>query len=305
MRLRRAAVTAFAGLVSAGVAATDTPASATEPAVEDCIRASNSSLDLRKEHELIAARAELLVCGAASCPDDVRAECVRRISEVNEAIPTIVFEPVDAAGADLAGVAISMDGAPLARADGAALSIDPGDHTFVFELVGYAPTRSRFVLHEGEKRRHERIVLTPVAIAASNTPNRQPQAPVSTCPPSTTSTTTADLGTRRTVGLVIGATGLASLSAAAATQISALALARQSSSEDAAVFGSGHADHESAVSHQTAALVLGGIGIVALVAGVYLAFTDQATHPHVTTSIRVGPTSCSLGVGELGLGGAF
>jgi hypothetical protein len=73
-------------------------AEAADPTTADCLSASESSLSLRNQHKLREARAALLICSAASCPGDVRAECTRRVSEVNAAIPTIVFEAKDSSG---------------------------------------------------------------------------------------------------------------------------------------------------------------------------------------------------------------
>src|SRR5579863_741315 len=112
-------------------------AQAADPTTADCLSASEASLKLRGEHRLREARGQLLVCAAASCPEDVRNECVRRIDPVNAAIPTIIFEAKDAAGNDMTAVRVTMDGQPIAdRLEGSAISIDPGTHTFRFEAAG-------------------------------------------------------------------------------------------------------------------------------------------------------------------------
>ena len=127
----------IAALASAAVAAR--PARAADPTTADCLAATESSLALRNEHKLREARAQLLICSAASCPADMRDECTRRVGEVNAAIPTIVFAVKDAAGNDLVAVRVTMDGQPIAeRLEGTALSIDPGAHTFTFETTGQA-----------------------------------------------------------------------------------------------------------------------------------------------------------------------
>ena len=121
---------------------------------------------MRNHHKLRDARAQLLICSAASCPGDVRDECIRRVGEVNVAMPTIVFEPKDAASSDLSAVKVTMDGAPLAeRLEGTALSIDPGEHTFTFDTPGQPPIQKQFVIREGEKDRRERITFG-AAVAA-------------------------------------------------------------------------------------------------------------------------------------------
>jgi len=86
-------------LVAAVVASalTTSLARAADPTTADCLNASESSIKLRSDHKLRAAREQLLVCSLAACPTDVRAECARRVEIVNASIPTIVFEAKDAA----------------------------------------------------------------------------------------------------------------------------------------------------------------------------------------------------------------
>jgi hypothetical protein len=104
-----------------------------EPSAADCLDASAASLRLDSLHRLRAERAELLICASLSCPPDIRNECIRRVDDVNAAIPSIMFEVKDAAGNDLSAVKVSMDGQTLTdRLEGIALPIDPGAHLFTF-----------------------------------------------------------------------------------------------------------------------------------------------------------------------------
>ena len=141
---------------------TPAPASAADPTTADCLSGADRALDLRSAHKLRAAREKLLICAAASCPGDVRNECIRRLDQVNAAIPTIVFETKDGAGNDVAGVKVTMDGQTLTdRLEGTALSIDPGEHTFTFEAPGQPTVQKPFVIREAEKERRERIQFGP------------------------------------------------------------------------------------------------------------------------------------------------
>jgi hypothetical protein len=160
----------IAALVAPALAlAAARPARAADPTTADCLGASEGSIALRNDHKLRAARAQLLVCSAASCPADIRAECARRVGEINVAIPTIVFEVKDPTGHDLTAVRVMMDGQPLAeRLEGIALSIDPGEHAFSFETAGQPPLETRLVIREGEKDRRERIAFgAPAAVAGT------------------------------------------------------------------------------------------------------------------------------------------
>ena len=174
------------------------PARAADPTTADCLSASENSLTLGSEHQLRAARAQLLVCAAASCPADVRKECTSRVADVNAAMPTIIFEARDAAGNDVSAVRVTMDGQRLAaRLEGAPFSIDPGEHAFSFEMDGQPVVQKTFVIHESEKDRREVVVLgAPVAPAT---------AAVTTVPGTlaTSSTTTP----KRLAGFIVGGVG--------------------------------------------------------------------------------------------------
>jgi hypothetical protein len=135
-------------------------ASAADPTTADCLSANEKSTTERNQHHLRAARSELLICAAMSCPTDVRTECARRVDEVNAAIPTIAFEAKDASGNDMSAVKVTLDGQPLTeRLEGTAISIDPGEHVFTFEASGLPVLEKKFVIVEGVKERRERITF--------------------------------------------------------------------------------------------------------------------------------------------------
>jgi hypothetical protein len=147
----------------------ESPANAADPTTADCLAASENSLALKNQHRLLDARARLLVCSASTCPADIRDECIRRVAEVNEAMPTVVFEVKDVAGNDVLNVQVTMDGTPLvSRLEGTALSIDPGEHTFSFASPGQSAVEKKLVIREGEKGRRERVV--PQALVVSSQP---------------------------------------------------------------------------------------------------------------------------------------
>jgi len=134
------------------------PARAADPAVSECLAASEASLKAGNEHQLRAERRSLLVCAAASCPSAVRKECMRRVEQVNVAIPSLVFEAKDENGNDLSEVKVTMDGEVLAdRLDGSAIALDPGSHTFLFETEGQKPVSKDLVVREAVKERHEDV----------------------------------------------------------------------------------------------------------------------------------------------------
>jgi hypothetical protein len=176
----------------------DSKVSAADPTTADCLAASESSLKLRAAHKLRATREQLLVCADANCPADLRLECVRRVSELNGAIPTLVFEAKDAAGNDLSAVTVSMDGQPLVeRLEGSAISLDPGEHRFVFVVSGEPSVEKTFVLQEGEKGRRERILF--------GNPAKVPYLGIKT------ESAQSGIGAQKIFGIAAASVGIASL----------------------------------------------------------------------------------------------
>jgi len=169
------------------------------PALADdaaCIAASESAIPLRKQGKLHDAIKQLAVCAAAACPAEVNADCAQRIAALKAAMPTLILGARDGAGNDLTAVTVSLGGTPLPGAlDGRALELDPGEHTFRFELAGQPPVEKKLVLREGEKDRHETVVLgPPVTVPAI------PAVPATTPPSFWT--------TRRTVAVVSAGVGV-------------------------------------------------------------------------------------------------
>jgi hypothetical protein len=133
---------------------------AAAPTKKECIAAINSGEDLRPTGKLLAARERFAICVATSCPSSLREDCGKRLAEVVQATPTIVFEAKDGAGNDLSSVHVTMDGEPLTdKLDGTAMPMDPGEHRFTFEVEGVPKNEKTIVVREGDRDRHERVVL--------------------------------------------------------------------------------------------------------------------------------------------------
>ncbi|MBX3189601.1 MAG: hypothetical protein KF819_21425 [Labilithrix sp.] len=225
------------GLLILSLSTVSVSARADDPTTAECLSASERTLQLRGQRKLRAAREQALVCAATSCPADVRVECERRIHGLNDAIPTVVFEVRDKDGTDLTGVRVSMDGTRLTeRLEGSAISIDPGEHTFLFEAEGRGRLEKKILIREGEKNRHETIVLegashpgSAPALVPTPAPAPSPQPP----PPEHAEQSTG--GTQRVVGLVIAGVGLAGLGVG-----TALGFAAKSRYDDSAGYCTGN-----------------------------------------------------------------
>jgi hypothetical protein len=133
---------------------------AAEPTKQECVSANERAQDLRRAAQLREAKKDLAVCMSESCPAPVREDCAARLSEVDAAMPSLVFVAKDRAGNDLSAVLVTMDGLPFAdNLDGTAVAVDPGEHKFIFEGEGLPATEKVVVVHEGDKSRHVNVVL--------------------------------------------------------------------------------------------------------------------------------------------------
>jgi hypothetical protein len=163
------------------------------PTKQECVSANESAQDLRRAAQLREARKRLALCVSAACPGPVREDCAARLSEVDAAMPSLVFVARDRSGNDLSAVNVTMDGLPFAdNLDGTAVQVDPGEHRFIFEGEGLPATEKVVVVHEGDKSRHINVVLGGSApVDAAQQQKEQFFSPAR----------------RRTMGLVLGGAG--------------------------------------------------------------------------------------------------
>jgi hypothetical protein len=269
------------------------PADAADPTTADCLQANNSSVALRNDNKLRAARDQLLVCAAKSCPADIRKECLRLVDEVNVSMPTIIFEAKDAAsGADISAVTVSMDGQPLVeRLEGTAVVIDPGSHTFRFETAGQPPVEKPFVIHQGEKGRLERIAF------GEAPPPPPPQLKVEELPPPLPTPSETGLGTQKILAIVAGGVGVAGVGLGSVFGFVAISKKNdaQKACPDQCIDQSGvtkWSDAKTAAQVADVAFIVGG---VALAGGAVLWFTAK----HESRDARgvaagIGPGSLQL-----------
>jgi hypothetical protein len=270
-------------------------ARAKDPTVSDCLAATEASLKSGNEHHLRTERNQLLVCAAATCPADIRKECVRRIEDVNAAMPTILFEAKDAIGNDLSAVKVTMDGELIAgRLEGVSLSIDPGPHVFVFETAGQPLVTRRFVIRESEKDRREAIVFEGLRTAGGALAPAS-QAPFAAPSPEPTKD---GLGTQRVVGLVAGGVGVVGLAVGSAFGLSAIS--KKSAAQQACpnlcstqsqVDAWSDAKAEGNVS--TALFVVGGVALAGAVV-LWLTAPAPMSGPGATAQVGLGPRGIRL-----------
>jgi hypothetical protein len=147
----------------------------------ECIAANEAAQVLRLGGKLVEARSKLAICMDLSCPGPVREDCAERMDDLQAAIPSVVFDVKDAAGRDLVGVKVSIDGTAMGITTATAVPLDPGPHAFRFELPGAPPVDKSLVLLEGEAARRVSVVLgvPPTAAAASEPSGTAPESAAS------------------------------------------------------------------------------------------------------------------------------
>lgn len=195
---------------------------------EACIRAVEHAQVVRLDGKLREAREGFVTCARPVCPDAIRQDCTRWVTDVDASIPSVVFRAVWADGHDATGMRVLVDGKPLADTEpGRAVVLDPGEHTFRFEVAGAAPVETRNVIREGEKDRLVRVTFTPLAPTPAPTSNGDSTAASPSGSPSTSVPAPANLwqpippaeqggssaGGRRPIPLaayILGGVGLAS-----------------------------------------------------------------------------------------------
>ena len=229
-----------------------------------CIQADTTAQDARRDLKFATARELLARCIDPSCPGMVRDDCTRRLNELENAQPTIVFDAKDASGRDVAAVRVTLDGKLLAETlIGAALPVDPGEHTFTFTVPGSAPFTETLVIKEGAKERHEAIVLG------------GPPAPVALPPPASSSgeeppaagTHGGGLGTQRALGLVAGGVGVAGVVVGSVFGIMTISQKNQQVAHCAAGTTCSPADYAQASSERSSAFSDGTVSTIAFIAG--------------------------------------
>jgi hypothetical protein len=147
-------------ILMAGIVLAAASAHAAEPSKQQCLDANAKAQELRRAGRLREARVQLALCTASSCPAVVRGDCGQWLTEVDAALPSIVFEAKDGDGGDLSAVKVTMDGAALIeKLDGSPIAVDPGEHRFVFEASGKPRVEKRVVVSQGQKGRRERVTL--------------------------------------------------------------------------------------------------------------------------------------------------
>lgn len=263
-----------------------TPARA-DGAPASCADAYTNAQTLRNDRKLLDARAALRICVQPTCKDFIVKGCTDWLAQVEASMPSVVPVATDAAGNDLPGVKVLMDGKVLLeKIDGRSVDVDPGTHTFSFEAPDGTKAEKEIVVAEGEKQKRVAVTLGP---AATSTPAATPPAGTAPVPSEPSSGSPW-----KTVGLVTAGVGAAGL--VAGSVFGVLALSGKSScgsSSNPCTAGSSDANNNSsAVSNGNISTVLFVAGGVLAAGGVTLWLLAPSG-----SGLQAGPTAMNGGAG--------
>lgn len=155
-----------AALVAAGVVATLAIPARSDDMKEACATSFEAGQKLRREGKLRAARKELVICAAESCPEIIAPACGKWLQEVDAAMPSIVVVARGPKGDQVGDVRVLVDGELVASAlDGKPLAIDPGKHRLRYEKDGALAIEEDVIINVGDHNRR----LEPTFKAAATT----------------------------------------------------------------------------------------------------------------------------------------
>lgn len=264
---------ALSVLIAAAVVIPAQPAAADDK--QACLEAYDGAQTLRQGNDLVGAREQLLVCARNVCPGILRNDCTQWLSEVDASMPTIVLSVKDASGNDLVDVTVTVDGKPfVTQIDGRAVSVNPGVHTFRFEVEGEEPVEERIVIHEAAKNR---TVTVKIGGEKTDTPKGGDTG-------GAVSVDTDTAGKPPVAAYVLGGVGLLGLGAFAyfGTQFDS-----KLDDMDSCKPNCPQSDADDASSTRTLAFVSAGVGVVSLGVATYLFLSAPSSEEAAAQSARL------------------
>lgn len=281
---------------------------ATESLREQCIDSHEQAQKQRIAGKLRASQESLRFCSSAACPDSVRNECTKLFGELDRLVPSVVFEVDDGAGKAIGKVRVTIDGQPFAeKLDGVALPVDPGEHTFTFEVADRPVVVQKLAFQEGATRRERVTIAAPSAPPpAGPPPNDKVVDPVRSPPPAPDAGAATGSG-QRVVGVILGVTGVVGLGVGGL--LGGLSSSQWSSSKASCASSTACLNRVQALEEHDSATSLATGSTVAFVAGGVLAATGLvvfflAPKPGATTSasVTVVPSMAPGGGGMMAVG---
>jgi hypothetical protein len=267
---------------------------------KNCLQAYDRAQTFRQDNKLVAAREQLKLCVRDVCPSMVRNDCTSWLAEVDQSMPSVVIEARRPDGGDAVDVTVAVDGQPFVRQiDGKAMPIDPGVHTFRFEMDGARPIEDKVVIVQGSKNR--KISITFKGLSDETPAPDSSAKPATSAPPIHEAPEQVQTKTSP-LAFVFGGLGVVGLGA-----FTYLGLKFDSKLNDMDKCSPNcpQSDADSASSTRTLALISGGVGVVSLGVATYLFLSPSK----VESTPAVGSTTFGMlptPGGAVGtLGGSF
>ncbi len=255
--------------------ARDVPnANADEAGSDECLSAYENVQLARKRLQYQNARDFAKKCSGGTCHAALRTDCIDWLSELDKTIPSVVIEARSPKGEETE-VRVTLDGNEVtSRLDGSPIEIDPGPHTFVFELKGWPKSVQKTVIKAGEKLRVVSAVFGDVGGPRPNDVR-----------------TSVPVVTTRPVPSIVYVMGGIALAGAAG--FSAFAVAGNSKRNDleseCAPFCS-NSDRSSVSGRYLVADISLGIGLLAVAAGTYFYLSRPEVPLEQTRTGKSSPT---------------
>ena len=138
------------------------------PNKEQCIESHRQSQQAQNEGKLVHARELARTCTSLACPGLLISDCARWLNDLDQRIPSVVFE-VRLDGLPNRAAQVIADGNPVTEwTRGEAFRVDPGEHQFTFNLPNHDPIVQNLLLAEGMRYRVVSVEFkTPVAPTAA------------------------------------------------------------------------------------------------------------------------------------------
>ena len=241
-----------------------------------CATAYEGAQRYRLAGKLREARHELLVCSQDTCRRGLQSDCREWLQQVEKELPTVVFEVRDDHDRETFQARVHLDDTLiLTRLDGAATTVDPGEHRLRFELPTGGQQEVTFLARQGEKNRKIMVSFAPTT-ATIKPPVEVPR------------TTSASPGNRRSSltvwPFVFGGVGVLALGGFAYYGLTSNARYDHLKQTCAPLCSQDQLD--SVRSKDIAANVLLGTGIVALGVGAWLFFREISHSTSTGSSIQ-------------------
>jgi hypothetical protein len=275
---------AFSLFTLAGACALSSPARAADaPTKDECFDAHERGQSTRKDGRIREAREHFAICGHDKCPKLVREDCVQRLEDTKDAVPTLLLKAKEASGSYLSDFTVTINGQPApAPATDGTIAMDTGEYTVRMELPDGRFVERKVTLSEGQKLEWIGELTAPRVAAPPPEPEPEPERP-------------------KTNPLVYVLGGVAVVGLGGFTAFGLMGNSKQSDL-DACKPDCARDDVDAMRSNYLIADISLGIALVAGGAAAYIYFSDKKKGQEAVSYVSASPSPAG---GQLTFGGSF